>query len=75
MKHAILATLFSLACSAQVHADLTSTFDSGKEGWRRSGDVASLKAKSPGGNPGGYLEGGDAGSGDTWYFVSSMQSH
>ena len=70
MKHTLLVTALWLACSAQVHAELASTFDSGKEGWRGAGDLASLKAKSAGGNPGGYLEGVDQSSGDTWYFVS-----
>ena len=51
---------------------VSSSFDSGIEGWTCTSDCSQ---ESPifnaiGGNPGGYISAADFGTGDTWYFVA-----
>lgn len=58
---------FFFACAA-AHA-VTSTFDTGAEGWTVSGDVAvPVQWFAAGGNPGGHIRAVDAVIGDVTYF-------
>jgi len=62
--------LISLCVTA--HAAVISTFDSGDEGWRITGDAQSGSVipdwYSTGGNPDGYISARDDVQGGTWYF-------
>lgn len=49
-------------------ATISSTFNSGAEGWTLNGDVASSGWSSSGGDPGGYLYWVDAATGATSYY-------
>lgn len=51
-------------------AVVTSTFDSGADGWTISGDATSGLPifLATGGNPGGHIEADDSVSGGVWYF-------
>jgi Ca2+-binding RTX toxin-like protein len=50
---------------------ITSTFDTDIEGWSFIADVREFRHAIDGGNPGGYLEGVDYTTGETWYFVAA----
>ncbi len=59
-----------LAVATANAADLVSTFDNGKENWRRANDANPITWMLVGGNPDGHIEVVDDVSGETWYFVS-----
>lgn len=71
MRKLFVATLVGVLAALPAKANLTSTFDSGAEGWNAvdpTGDYTSTWEGS-GGNPGGYLRGSESDPlGGTGYF-------
>jgi hypothetical protein len=73
MKTLILVAALGFLAALPAKADLTNTFDSGAEGWNAidpTGDYTSTW-QSAGGNPGGYLGGGETISlgGDGYFYA------
>jgi hypothetical protein len=73
MKTLVLIAALGFLAALPAKADLTSTFDSGAEGWNAidpTGDYTS-SWRSTGGNPGGYLGGGETISlgGDGYFYA------
>lgn len=73
MRKLFVATLVGVLAALPAKANLTSTFDSGAEGWNAvdpTGDYTSTW-ESSGGNPGGYLRGSESDPlGGTGYFYA-----
>lgn len=66
----LIAFLLLFFTSVNVHAALTSTFDSGPEGWTVSDGARNLEWNNSGGNPGGFISAEEALLNDTWFFRS-----
>ena len=64
---AILAAAASPAIASPI---VSSSFDTGTDGWTADGDVASFSHQAAGGNPGGYIAAVDAAQGPIIYFVA-----
>lgn len=67
-----IAALFAVAggvlCTPAASAQITSTFDTGDEGWGTINDTSSFGFDGTIGNPPGSIVGDDAVVGDIWYF-------
>ena len=54
--------------AANPNVTISSTFDTGMDGWSSVGGADSLAWKDTGGSPDGYLEGTDSDASPIWYF-------
>jgi hypothetical protein len=75
LNRSFFAYVFLIACvspASYAGSIATSTFDTGDEGWRLTGDsTTTVPTYVPtGGDPGGFINGVDQVDGGTWYFVA-----